>query len=112
MTEFISRKYGNDDYEVIIKTDNPEHYKAAEEFARQLIEHGKSLTNLDRIRRISDAELATIMVQLADLDARIGYCQELPECHAMLDTEESIPLEKCAGCMLEWLHRPAVEVSE
>jgi hypothetical protein len=41
MTEFISRKYGNNGYEVIIKTDNHEHYKATEDFARQLIDHAK-----------------------------------------------------------------------
>ena len=41
MTEFISRKYGNEGYEVIIKTDSYEHYKASEEFARRLIDHVK-----------------------------------------------------------------------
>lgn len=41
MTEFISRKYGNEGFEIIIKTDNHEHYKAAEEFARRLIDHAK-----------------------------------------------------------------------
>ena len=41
MTEFISRKYGNDGFEVIIKTDDRNHYKAAEDFARKLIDHGK-----------------------------------------------------------------------
>lgn len=40
-TEFISRKYGNDGYEIIIKTDNHEHYKASEAFARRLIDHEK-----------------------------------------------------------------------
>ena len=41
MTEFISRKYGTESYEVIIKTDSHEHYKAAEDFARRLIDHTK-----------------------------------------------------------------------
>ena len=45
MTEFISRKYGNEGYEVIIKTDNHEHYKASENFARQLIDHAKPVTD-------------------------------------------------------------------
>ena len=45
MTEFISRKYGNDGYEVIIKTDSHEHYTAAEEFARRLIGHAKPVTD-------------------------------------------------------------------
>ena len=47
MTEFISRKYGNEGYEVIIKTDNHEHYKASENFARQLIDHAKPVTDID-----------------------------------------------------------------
>ena len=41
MTEFITRNYGNKEFEVIIKTDSKEHYKAAEDFARKLIDHEK-----------------------------------------------------------------------
>ena len=47
MTEFISRKYGNDGYEVIIKTDNNEHYKASEDFARRLIDHAKPVPDIN-----------------------------------------------------------------
>ena len=41
MTGFISRSYGNKEFEVIIKTDSKEHYKATEAFARKLIDHEK-----------------------------------------------------------------------
>ena len=41
MTEFITRNYGNKEFEVIIKTDRKEHYKSAEDFARKLIDHEK-----------------------------------------------------------------------
>lgn len=41
MTEFITRNYGNKEFEVIIKTDSKEHYKVAEDFARKLIDHEK-----------------------------------------------------------------------
>lgn len=47
MTEFITRNYGNKDFEIIIKTDSKEHYKQAEAFARKLIDHAKP-TNADR----------------------------------------------------------------
>ena len=57
MTEFISRSYGQDEFEVIIKTDNKEHYKKAEDFSRKLIDHAKPQTNADRIRAMSDEEL-------------------------------------------------------
>lgn len=56
MTEFISRKYGNDGYEVIIKTDSHEHFKASEDFARRLIDHAKPMTNADRFRAMPDEE--------------------------------------------------------
>ena len=39
MTEYISRNYGGKNYEVIIKTDSKEHYDAAQEFARRLIDN-------------------------------------------------------------------------
>ena len=45
MTEFITRNYGNKEYEVIIKTDNKEHYMASQEFARKLIDHAKPVTD-------------------------------------------------------------------
>ena len=57
MTEFISRNYGKEGYEIIIKTDSHEHYKAAESFARRLIDHSKPMTNAQKIRSMSDDEL-------------------------------------------------------
>lgn len=45
MTEYISRNYGNKDYEVIIKTDSYEHYAESVAFARQLIDHAKPVTD-------------------------------------------------------------------
>ena len=44
MTEFITRNYGNESFEVIIKTDSKEHYKATQDFARRLIDHAKPMT--------------------------------------------------------------------
>ena len=42
MTEFITRNYGNKEFEVIIKTDNKDHYQATEDFARKLIDKEKT----------------------------------------------------------------------
>ena len=58
MTEFITRNYGNKEFEVIIKTDSEKHYKETQDFARKLIDHAKPQTNADRIRAMSDEELA------------------------------------------------------
>lgn len=61
MTEFISRNYGKEGYEIIIKTDSHERYRATEDFARRLIGHSKPATNADRIRAMSDEELAEVL---------------------------------------------------
>ena len=66
MTEFISRNYGKEGYEIIIMTDVHEHYRATEDFARRLIDHSKPATNADRIRAMSDEELAEFLIDLAD----------------------------------------------
>ena len=63
MTEFISRNYGQKEFEVIIRADNKEHYRATVDFARKLIDHAKPQTNADRIRAMSDEELAAWMAE-------------------------------------------------
>ena len=52
---------------------------------------------------MSDEELARM---LYDADG-LGYCKNLPECVALLDTDEGIPEEKCMGCLMRWLQQPA-----
>lgn len=47
MTEFITRNYGNENFEIIIKTDSKEHYKAAVDFARWLIDHAKPAPTIE-----------------------------------------------------------------
>lgn len=62
MTEFITRGcHAEHRYEVIIKTDSEEHYCAAQAYARLLIGHQKPMTNADRIRAMSDEELAEFL---------------------------------------------------
>ena len=105
MTEFISRKYGNDGYEVIIKTDSHEHYKASEDFARRLIDHAKPITKADRIRAMSDEELAKFL-------ECFGLCHHCTEHHRLGDlriyADEKCD-EMCEQHCLEWLQQPAGE---
>ena len=87
MTEFITRNYGNKEFEVIIKTDSKEHYKKIQDFARKLIDHAKPQTNADRIRSMTDEELAMCLFE-------IGY-----------DGGWGAP-----EGTLEWLQQPSEEV--
>ena len=92
MTEFISRNFGNKEYEIIIKTDSKEHFKATEDFARRLIDHAKPMTNADRIRAMSDEELVKFIE-----DTGIAGCPyPARRCRA-----------SCRDCIMEWLKQPA-----
>jgi hypothetical protein len=97
MTEFISRKYGNEGYEVIINTDCHEHYRASEEFARRLIDHAKPMTNADRIRAMTDEELIAVFV-LEDKCPPKRYASRFCD-----------NCDSCKDCWLDWLQQPAEE---
>lgn len=96
MTEFITRCCHTEKrYEVIIKTDSHEHYKATEDFARRLIDHAKPQTNADRIRAMSDEELAKFIPDWSYTNA--CKCDEQPYVYCN---------NECEKCGLEWLKQP------
>ena len=68
-------------------------------------------TNADRIRSMTDEELANHLYLFHGLEERIKFCQNLPECEALLNTEDGLPEEKCVGCLLAWLKQPAEETN-
>jgi hypothetical protein len=63
-------------------------------------------TNADRIRCMSDEELAKIIVS-ESVSEKIPFCQNKPECSKMLDDDELIPESHCIKCALDWLQKPA-----
>lgn len=98
MTEFISRNYGKEGYEIIIKTDSHEHYRATEEFARRLIDHSKPATNTEKIRAIIYDKLSELLYE------EICHLRTSEECNCYDDGD-------CDQCVLDWLQQPA-EVEE
>lgn len=95
MTEFITRNYGQKEFEVIIKTDSKEHYKATEDFARKLIDHAKPQTHADRIRAMSDEELCEFLSHYKFCDICDEGCD-----NCAYDGD-------CDKRLLEWLNQPA-----
>ena len=65
-------------------------------------ERNPPMTNADRIRAMTDEELAKILYYGFDY----RYCSNDPACFALLDTEGGVPEEKCIGCALRWLKQP------
>lgn len=104
MTEFISRNYGNEGYEIIIKTDSHEHYRATEDFARRLIDHTKPVTNAQKIRAMSDEEITEFVCRngintLCDI-----ICGG--ECNAIASFKKSGD-EACKEIVMKWLQQPS-----
>ena len=94
MTEFITRDYGQKEFEVIIKTDSKDHYKQAEEFSRKLIDHAKPQTNADRIRSMNDEELRNWLFN-RDCTNIAAFLE-----HGGMGVMDAVQL-------LEWLQNPA-----
>ena len=82
-------------------------YKVDECNHKDCLYRTESITNADRIRAMSDDELAENLYWFCNLEERIGYCKNMPECEKLLETEDGIPEKKCIGCLLEWLKQPA-----
>lgn len=70
----------------------------------------KVVTNADRIRAMTDEELAHCMIGVSDMDSQVGFCQNLPKCEELLDTEDGIPSSMCEKCLLKWLQQPAEDL--
>ena len=63
-------------------------------------------TRADRIRAMSDEDLMQYLYALANKDFELTFCQNKPECLALVDTDEGVPEEHCRACLLEYLQRP------
>lgn len=64
-------------------------------------EYRKTETRADRIRAMSDQELAAYWADTHD-----NFCQNKPECGEALNRDELIPEEWCVACALAWLRQP------
>ena len=65
MATRFNTQVGNGEYRLRFETDNREYYLLMQETARRCVD-GKPVTNADRIRAMSDEELAEFLIDLAD----------------------------------------------
>ena len=63
------------------------------------------MTNGDKIRTLTDEQLAKIINGLVEESGR--FCGELPECVEDLNNDRLIPEERCQQCVLAWLREEA-----
>lgn len=55
------------------------------------------MKNKEWIRGMADAELAEFLLEFSDLDDRVNFCRELPECVEDLDAGREIPPRSVPG---------------
>ena len=107
MATGFNTQTGNGEYRLQFETDNKELFLLMQETARRCVD-GKPQTNADRIRAMSDEELATCL-------ECFGLCHYCSEHHRLGDLriyQDEKCDEMCEQHCLEWLKQPAEEVAE
>ena len=66
-------------------------------------------TNADRIRAMSDEELAELLYSLQYCDEKLNFCGNNKECDDILDGGGTISDEMCKQCFVWWLQREVEE---
>ena len=117
-TEF-NTQVGNGKHCLRFETDNREYYLLMQETARRRVD-GKPVTNADRIRAMSDEELAEFIRSMVDGSYNYDFaCYKYTNyaTHHSDPANKVIYLYKCDDCesggfgldVLMWLQQPAEE---
>lgn len=65
----------------------------------------EGITNADRIRNMTDEELAEHIITTPAYETCIKFCKNREECYAIMEMDNDIPEEWCKQCLLEWLKK-------
>lgn len=92
-------------YENAEKHGLPERYEAeAKDTPTE-----KSQTNADRIRSMTDEELAELLYSLQTEDLDGMFCKNEDKCVEMMDSGDEIPKSMCKQCLVKWLRAESEE---
>lgn len=69
----------------------------------------KKQTNADRIRSMSDEELAELLYSIQNLEDKVKFCKNKIECDNILDSGKEIPDNMCKQCLVDWLQSEVEE---
>ena len=96
MATGFNTRVGDGEYCLQFETDNREYYLLMQETARRCVD-GKPTTNAQKIRSMSDEELAEFIdrCEMNDIDYAKTFCDL---CNGQYE---------CDQCRLDWLKQPA-----
>ena len=66
-------------------------------------DHYKKITHGDKIRAMSDGELAELLYSFQNLEDKLKFCKNKDVCTDILDDGKEIPDNMCKECLVEWL---------
>lgn len=69
----------------------------------------KPQTNADRIRSMTDEELAELLYSLQTEDLDGMFCKTEDKCEEMMDSGDEIPKSMCKQCLVKWLKEESEE---
>lgn len=69
----------------------------------------KRMTNADRIRSMSDEELAEYLYSIQNTECELRFCKNKTECDSELDKGKTINDSECKKCLVEWLQSEVEE---
>ena len=104
-TEF-NTQVGNGKHCLRFETDNREYYLLMQETARRCVD-GKPVTNADRIRSMSDEELAEFLTHINPTNCKDCAFSHGWRCQP--DRDDYSDFEKCKEGRRRWLQQPAEE---
>lgn len=82
--------------------------KCSKEIVNQLAEEYKPKTRADKIRSMSDEELADYIIFIgANIEEKIPYCKSTPQCTEILDSGRIVPNGMCRECLVKYLQSEA-----
>ena len=71
----------------------------------------KKQTNGDKIRAMSDEEMADLFYSFQNLEDEVKFCKNKGVCNDILDDGNDIPDAMCKQCLVEWLQSEVEEVN-
>ena len=63
------------------------------------------MTNGDKIRAMTDEELAEHILSTPAYETCIDFCKKRAECDDLIESDKGIPEEWCKQCLIVWLQK-------
>lgn len=106
-------KAGRQNPLVIYSAKSSEHLSFADRdmpvIGAFLRDQKKPQTNADRIRSMTDEELAELLYSLQTEDLDGMFCKTEDKCEEMMDSGDEIPKSMCKQCLVKWLKAESEE---